>query len=105
MNDEILPLALVLAQAARRRARRKRSATRKAALAPRRSPTQRVGDAHEDAALRLLQARGLVLLARNLACRHGEIDLAMRDGAVLVFVEVRARRDALRRRGGQHRRG
>ena len=95
MNDEILPLALALAQAARRRARRKRSATaRKAALAPRRSPTQRVGDAHEDAALRLLQARGLVLLARNLACRHGEIDLAMRDGAVLVFVEVRARRDA-----------
>ena len=96
MNDEILPLALVLAQAApprpangaRRRAR---------PLAPRRSPTQRVGDAHEDAALRLLQARGLVLLARNLACRHGEIDLAMRDGAVLVFVEVRARRDA---RGG-----
>ena len=85
----------MLAQAARRRARRKRSATaRKAALAPRRSPTQRVGDAHEDAALRLLQARGLVLLARNLACRHGEIDLAMRDGAVLVFVEVRARRDA-----------
>ena len=94
MNDEILPLALVLARRPRR-ARRKRSATaRKAALAPRRSPTQRVGDAHEDAALRLLQARGLVLLARNLACRHGEIDLAMRDGAVLVFVEVRARRDA-----------
>ena len=94
MNDEILPLALVLAQAARRRARRKRSATARKAPAPRRSPTQRVGDAHEDAALRLLQARGLVLLARNLACRHGEIDLAMRDGAVLVFVEVRARRDA-----------
>ena len=96
MNDEILPLALVLAQAARRRARRKRSATaRKARAAP--LAHQRVGDAHEDAALRLLQARGLVLLARNLACRHGEIDLAMRDGAVLVFVEVRARRDA---RGG-----
>ena len=95
MNDEILPWPWCSRRprAAPRPAQTERDGAQ-ARPAPRRSPTQRVGDAHEDAALRLLQARGAVLLARNLACRHGEIDLAMRDGAVLVFVEVRARRDA-----------
>lgn len=61
---------------------------------PRRSPTQRRGDRAEAAALALLQDAGLVLLARNLACRAGELDLVMRDGDVLVFVEVRARSSA-----------
>jgi putative endonuclease len=90
-------LAFELALAARRRADKRR---RRAARRPdpsdrppaRRSPRQRTGDGHEDAALHLLQAGGLVLLARNLACRAGEIDLAMRDGDILVFVEVRSRR-------------
>ncbi len=40
---------------------------------------------------RLLAAAGLTTLARNYRCRHGEIDLIMRDGTALVFVEVRAR--------------
>jgi len=63
-----------------------------------RSPAQRVGDQGEDQALALLTARGLHMLARNLSCPLGEIDLAMRDGDVLVFVEVRARRS--KRYGG-----
>lgn len=50
------------------------------------------GRAAEDAALRFLEARGFALLARNYRCRLGEIDLVMRDGESLVFVEVRARR-------------
>lgn len=33
-----------------------------------------------------------MLVERNAASRLGEIDLIMRDGAVLVFVEVRVRR-------------
>lgn len=45
----------------------------------------------EDAALRLLERRGLKLVARNARFRGGELDLVMRDGAVLVIVEVRAR--------------
>lgn len=49
------------------------------------------GRAAEDAALRLLESRGFTLLRRNYRCRLGEIDLVMRDGASLVFVEVRAR--------------
>ncbi|ARO88968.1 YraN family protein [Nitrosospira lacus] len=33
----------------------------------------------------------LNLLERNYRCRYGEIDLIMRDGEVLVFIEVRLR--------------
>jgi putative endonuclease len=40
-----------------------------------------------------LQARGLRLLERNYRCRLGEIDLIVADGPVLVFVEVRLRRN------------
>ncbi len=39
-----------------------------------------------------LEAAGLVLLERNFNCRHGELDLVMRDRDVIVFVEVRYRR-------------
>lgn len=56
------------------------------------------GDAAEAAALAMLQAHGLQLLARNAASRGGELDLVMRDGATVVFVEVRYR--ATRRFGG-----
>lgn len=59
---------------------------------------QRRGQATEDAALALLCRAGLAPLARNLRCKAGEIDLVMRDGDVLVFVEVRYRARA--RHGG-----
>jgi putative endonuclease len=52
------------------------------------------GSAGEDAALAHLQAQGLRLVERNFLCRGGEIDLVMRDGASLVFVEVRLRAGA-----------
>lgn len=45
----------------------------------------------EDQAADYLARRGLTLVARNWRCKGGELDLIMRDGAVLVFVEVRAR--------------
>lgn len=38
-----------------------------------------------------LVARGLEPIARNYRTRRGEIDLIMRDGETLVFVEVRLR--------------
>lgn len=57
----------------------------------RRSPAQRVGDDAEHRVLEHLLARGLMLLARNVHSRLGEIDLIMRDGEELVFVEVRSR--------------
>ncbi len=45
----------------------------------------------EDRALAFLQGQGLQLVERNARSRRGEIDLVMRDGATLVFVEVRQR--------------
>ena len=53
-----------------------------------------IGRRLEDAAHDYLRDQGLVPLERNYRCRLGEIDLVMRDGTVLVFVEVRYRRSA-----------
>jgi putative endonuclease len=52
----------------------------------------RRGAAAEALAASFLLARGLVIAHRNYRCRFGEIDLIARDGATLVFVEVRQRR-------------
>ena len=41
-----------------------------------------------------LASQGLALVARNVRSRFGEIDLVCRDGATLVFVEVRSRNGA-----------
>lgn len=45
----------------------------------------------EQKAERYLKSQGLKLVQRNWHCRHGEIDLIMRDDEYLVFVEVRMR--------------
>lgn len=63
------------------------------------SATQAAGARYEDLALEHLRRAGLVLVERNFSCRHGEIDLVMREGEVVVFVEVRYRRGS-RLRGG-----
>ncbi|MBB5416943.1 putative endonuclease [Paraburkholderia atlantica] len=58
-----------------------------------------VGAAFEARAQEFLQRQRLRLVARNVTCRGGEIDLVMRDrDGALVFVEVRAR--AQRHYGG-----
>lgn len=49
------------------------------------------GAASEQRALNFLSARGLRLVEANYRTRFGEIDLILRDGAVLVFTEVRLR--------------
>jgi putative endonuclease len=50
-----------------------------------------MGAAGEAAALHYLQRRGYRLLERNLRLgRTGELDIVMKDGTVLVFVEVKA---------------
>lgn len=53
----------------------------------------RVGEYGEQLAARHLVDNGLVLLERNWRCRQGEIDLILREGPVLVFCEVKTRRD------------
>lgn len=55
------------------------------------SPTQCRGADSERQAQALLCGQGLQLVARNVRWRGGEIDLILRDGERLVFVEVRQR--------------
>ena len=55
---------------------------------------QQSGAAGEDRALAYLTAQGLSLVARNVGSKLGELDLIMRDGQTVVFVEVRVRRSA-----------
>ena len=60
------------------------------------SPAARVsarrrGEEAEELAARFLAGRGLVIVTRNYRTRLGEVDLVAREGATLVFVEVRAR--------------
>ena len=52
---------------------------------------QDVGRDSEQRACTMLARSGLVEVTRNHRCRGGEIDLVMRDGDTLVFVEVRFR--------------
>lgn len=54
-----------------------------------------LGQQGEAVALRYLEERGYRLLARNWRCTFGELDLVMGDGDVIVFIEVRTRRDGI----------
>lgn len=53
--------------------------------------TRAIGEAFEQRARRELERAGLTLIAANYTTRHGEIDLVMREGGSIVFVEVRYR--------------
>ena len=61
-------------------------------------PTQaehlRRGASAEALAAAHLERHGLTVLARNVRCRGGEVDLIAADGAVVVFAEVRLRSNA-----------
>jgi putative endonuclease len=52
------------------------------------------GAAAEELAAQYLQVRGLRILARNLRCKAGELDLVCLDEGVLAIVEVRQRGSA-----------
>ncbi len=64
------------------------------AAASGRMSTARVelGRIGEDLACRELERRGYVIVARRYRRRRGELDIIARDGATLVFVEVKTRR-------------
>lgn len=57
------------------------------------TPRRATGDRFEGAARSFLEERGMRCVQANFLCRHGEIDLVMREGATLVFVEVRYRKN------------
>jgi putative endonuclease len=50
-----------------------------------------LGKSGEDLACRELERRGYVIVARRYRRRGGELDIVARDGATLVFAEVKMR--------------
>ncbi|UYN95340.1 MAG: YraN family protein [Enhydrobacter sp.] len=60
-----------------------------------RQKAERLGHVAEWRAVWRLRLAGYTILARRYKTRLGEIDIVARRGAVLAFVEVKARRDAL----------
>lgn len=50
-----------------------------------------VGAHYERLAAEYLEKNGVEILGRNFRCSQGEIDLIARDGAYLVFAEVKYR--------------
>ncbi len=56
------------------------------------SERMRLGRRGENLAALLLQSKGYDILARNWRSKAGELDIVARDGARLVFVEVKTRR-------------
>ena len=56
-------------------------------------PSRDTGEAAERHALDYLTRQGLKLVVANYRSRFGEIDLILRDGDVLVFAEVRMRKN------------
>jgi putative endonuclease len=55
---------------------------------------QRIGRAAEDLVATRLADTGWELLERNARTRFGELDIVALDGTILVFVEVKAGREA-----------
>lgn len=54
---------------------------------------RKIGSRAEGQAAAFLTEKGYEILEQNFFCRQGEIDLIAREGAALVFVEVKYRRD------------
>ena len=52
-----------------------------------------IGKIYEDIAQNYLKKQGLRLITANFNCRYGELDLIMSESDVLVFVEVKFRRN------------
>ncbi len=51
------------------------------------------GEAFEQLALHFLKQQGLTFIAKNVNFKGGEIDLIMREGTRLIFIEVRYRKN------------
>lgn len=52
---------------------------------------RQTGNIAELEAQRYLEKRGLSLCEKNFSCKAGEIDLIMKEGKTLIFIEVRYR--------------
>lgn len=59
---------------------------------PAKTPKDALGRSGERHARLILEAQGYIHVASNWHCRAGELDLVMRLGDDLVFIEVKTRR-------------
>ena len=50
------------------------------------------GKSGEEYAARILRQHGYAILARNFSCRRGEVDIIATIGDIIVFAEVKTRR-------------
>lgn len=57
-----------------------------------------LGKKGENAACKLLKAKGIDILVRNYRCKAGEIDIIARDGSIICFIEVKTRSKTTRSR-------
>ncbi|HYC00692.1 MAG TPA: YraN family protein [Candidatus Limnocylindrales bacterium] len=71
----------------------RRAAAGDASPPPRTNPRRALGIAGEEAAAAFLQRRGYRIVARNVRSPLGELDIVAIDGEVVVFVEVKTRRN------------
>ena len=61
-------------------------------LAKARKAHLQLGKFGEDTAVKLLKAKGCLILARNFRLKSGELDIVALDGNTIVFVEVKTLR-------------
>ena len=52
-----------------------------------------IGSAYEQKAVEYLEKHGYIIVGQNYFCRYGEIDIIAKKDDVLVFVEVKTRKD------------
>ncbi len=55
---------------------------------------RKIGNIYEEKAKKFLEAKGLKYIDRNVFGRFGEIDLVFLDGKILVFIEVKYRKNS-----------
>jgi putative endonuclease len=70
---------------------RKSGSSDKPPPAPERQVAFKLGLSAESRAAALLIAKGFRIVARRFRCSAGEIDIVAKRGALLIFVEVKAR--------------
>jgi len=57
------------------------------------NPNTQLGSEGEDQAVAFLKAKGFKIIVRNFRYKHGEIDIIAHDHEILVFIEVKFRKN------------